>query len=156
MNNLITINGLKNGRIFVSSLEIGAFTDWGSSLERERESELRFLRASKMTSSKSLFDEVAAALQFPYYFGENWDALDECLNDLWWLKSKALILFISQTEDLLDVTDHFTQFLNLLNESISEYSVRNQRLILIMQCKTSRLGDLKTFLDGCLIEYVLI
>ncbi|MBT0993545.1 barstar family protein [Cellulomonas sp. DKR-3] len=32
-----------------------------------------------------LFDEVSAALQFPYYFGENWPAFDECLADMDWL-----------------------------------------------------------------------
>lgn len=43
---------------------------------------VRELRAAKMRSLAGVFDEFAAAFQFPYYFGENKDAFDECLRDL--------------------------------------------------------------------------
>ncbi|WP_067544039.1 barstar family protein [Nocardia crassostreae] len=42
----------------------------------------RELRGRKMRTDAELFDEFAAALQFPYYFGANKDAFDECLRDL--------------------------------------------------------------------------
>ncbi|WP_067562001.1 barstar family protein [Nocardia acidivorans] len=42
----------------------------------------RELRARKMRTVAEVFDEFAAAFQFPYYFGENKDAFDECLRDL--------------------------------------------------------------------------
>jgi hypothetical protein len=42
----------------------------------------RELRGAKMRTCAGVFDEFAAAFQFPYYFGENRDAFDECLRDL--------------------------------------------------------------------------
>ncbi|WP_067698305.1 barstar family protein [Nocardia jejuensis] len=42
----------------------------------------RELRGRKMRTVADLFDEFAAAFQFPYYFGQNKDAFDECLRDL--------------------------------------------------------------------------
>ncbi|AYF75074.1 hypothetical protein D7D52_15735 [Nocardia yunnanensis] len=42
----------------------------------------RELRGRKMRTVAGVFDEFAAAFQFPYYFGENKDAFDECLRDL--------------------------------------------------------------------------
>jgi Barstar (barnase inhibitor) len=62
----------------------------------------RLLRGTKMGTTASLFDEVAAALQFPPYFGENWNALDECLNDLEWLSADAYVVVILGAVHLLD------------------------------------------------------
>jgi len=62
---------------------------------------VRCLRGHKMLSVDRLFDEFAAALQFPYYFGENWPAFRECLTDLSWLPASAYALFIWNTATLL-------------------------------------------------------
>ena len=43
---------------------------------------VRVLRGRNMRSTEGFYNELAAALQFPLYFGKNWDALDECLADL--------------------------------------------------------------------------
>ncbi|MGL4745925.1 MAG: barstar family protein [Dermatophilaceae bacterium] len=42
----------------------------------------RVVRGRKARTLGGLFDEFAAALQFPLYFGENKDAFDECIADL--------------------------------------------------------------------------
>lgn len=50
---------------------------------------IRAIRGRKARTVPALFDEFAAALQFPYYFGENWSAFDECIADLDWLPAQA-------------------------------------------------------------------
>ena len=40
-------------------------------------------------------------MQFPWYFGENWDALAECLTDLDWLPADQYVLAIDQADQLL-------------------------------------------------------
>jgi RNAse (barnase) inhibitor barstar len=62
---------------------------------------IRVLRGQRMQSDEQLFDEFAAALQFPLYFGRNWDAFDECISDLEWLPAKAYVLVISCAGSLL-------------------------------------------------------
>ncbi len=62
----------------------------------------RVLRGRKMRTFAGLCDEVAAALQFPPYFGENADALDECLGDLEWLPADAYVLVILDAVRVLD------------------------------------------------------
>ncbi len=68
---------------------------------RSRGLETRWLRAARMRTADALFNEFAAALQFPPYFGENWDALDECLNELDWLDGDSAALFILDADQLL-------------------------------------------------------
>ena len=43
---------------------------------------VREVRGAKMPTVEAVFDEFAAAFQFPDYFGENKDAFDECMRDL--------------------------------------------------------------------------
>jgi len=55
-----------------------------------------------MRSVDGLFDEFAAALQFPYYFGENWAAFDECLGEIDWLEpTSGLIVLITEAGQVL-------------------------------------------------------
>ena len=65
----------------------------------------RLIRGHKATTTGALFDQFAAALQFPYYFGENWDALNDCLHDLEWLPGKAYVIFIMNSNRLLEGED---------------------------------------------------
>lgn len=68
---------------------------------------VRSVRGRKMRTIGGLFDEMAAALQFPYYFGENWPAFDECLSDMDWLPINAgvVILVYDAVEVLADAAE---------------------------------------------------
>lgn len=59
------------------------------------------LRGNKMRNISALFNEFGAALQFPYYFGENGNAFDECINDLDWLIAPGYVLIIHDADQLL-------------------------------------------------------
>lgn len=52
--------------------------------------DIRRVRGTKSSDEQRFFDELAAALQFPYYFGENWNAVWDCVTDLSWLKGSKL------------------------------------------------------------------
>ena len=53
------------------------------------------VRGKRMKNKERLLDEFASAFQFPDYFGENWDALDDCITDFSWLKEKKYVLVIA-------------------------------------------------------------
>ena len=70
-------------------------TDYSWSIvSRSPRTIVRVLRGAKMGTAFGLFDEISAALQFPYYFGENWAALEECINDLSWLPGDAYVVIV--------------------------------------------------------------
>jgi hypothetical protein len=62
----------------------------------------RVIRGPKARTTPALFDETAAALQFPPYFGENWDALHDCLTDLEWLAADGYVLLFTDAPRLLE------------------------------------------------------
>lgn len=67
---------------------------------------VRILRGRKMRGYSELFDEFAAALQFPWYFGENGNAFNECMTDLAWLPSQRGYAFIiTEPGQVLQDTD---------------------------------------------------
>lgn len=68
-----------------------------------------------MRSIEKLFDEVSASLQFPYYFGENWAAFDECIADLSWLPADDYLICITAAEEtLVDDPEAFQTFIRVM------------------------------------------
>jgi hypothetical protein len=66
------------------------------------------------TTKAALLDATAAALEFPSYFGHNWDALHDCLGDLEWLgPAEGYVLSITGARrlwaDAPDVAGAFTE-----------------------------------------------
>jgi hypothetical protein len=41
-------------------------------------------------------EAIARALQFPQWFGGNWDALEDCLSDLSWRKGEGAVLIFTR------------------------------------------------------------
>ena len=62
---------------------------------------LRVIKGAKCQTTAGLLTECARALNFPDYFGHNWDALEECLTDLEWLPAKGYILLITDAAHVL-------------------------------------------------------
>lgn len=50
------------------------------------------LAGRRLTSKQAMLEAVAAALSFPDYFGFNWDALEECLQDMSWQEDGVALL----------------------------------------------------------------
>jgi len=60
-------------------------------------------------------DAIARALQFPAWFGGNWDALEDCLGDLSWRKPPYRLVFTNFTPGdelgiLIDILVSTAQF----------------------------------------------
>ncbi len=62
----------------------------------------RVVRGRKTRTVGALFDEFAAALQFPPYFGENKDAFNECIADLGALPAgEGYVVAITEPDQVL-------------------------------------------------------
>jgi hypothetical protein len=83
----------------------------------------RVVRGHKATTERAFFDECAAAWQFPYYFGENWDAFEECLADLEWLPGEAYVFCVGQGVHLLEKepSEQQVRLLSMLQDVAREW-----------------------------------
>lgn len=83
----------------------------------------RIFRGAKLSTYNGLLNEISASLQFPDYFGENWDALEECMCDLEWLNEPDgyTMIFtnsdkilqdesLSTFETFVDIFDHAANY----------------------------------------------
>jgi RNAse (barnase) inhibitor barstar len=78
---------------------------------------LKVIKGRHCKTPASLLAECAQALEFPDYFGQNWDALEECLADLEWLPAKGYILLITDAEGVLpDDEEEYETFLEILRD----------------------------------------
>ena len=55
---------------------------------------------SGAAGKEALIERIARALDFPRWFGGNWDALEDCLTDLSWSKADGHVLLIEGAADL--------------------------------------------------------
>lgn len=64
-----------------------------------------------MRTLDGVLDEFCAALQFPWYFGHNRDAFDECIRELDWLGTfDSLTVVIYDGDAILADDAHFREW----------------------------------------------
>jgi hypothetical protein len=91
---------------------------------------LRYVKGKKCRYTQALFNEFSAVFQFPCYFGENWSAFDECINDLEWLPGDSYGLFIDHADQImtsrigyiLNGMDQFRYFFEIMLDTIQEWT----------------------------------
>lgn len=79
---------------------------------------VRRLDARAMTSPQSLFAEFSSRLCFPGYFGRNWDALIDCLDNLHgdWHGNRNVVVVIDNFEELRSA-EHLSLFVSVLAQA---------------------------------------
>lgn len=86
---------------------------------------LRVIHGKKCSTPAALFTEFAKALDFPDYFGHNWDAMEECLADLEWLPAKGYILLLTDAQAVLSADkdeDEYETLLEILSDAGEAWS----------------------------------
>src|SRR5687767_9260567 len=80
---------------------------------------IRRVRGRKSSGLQEFMNEAGAALQFPYYFGENWDAFVECIQELSGIRETRVLVVIEGADAALVSSE---RDFRLLLESLSEAS----------------------------------
>ena len=86
---------------------------------------------ANITRKSTLLVSIATQLQFPDYFGENWDAFDECLRDLSWLPAGQVILDHADLP-LTDDAANVKIYVNILADAARKMSGADPHPLLIV------------------------
>ena len=108
-------------------LVVGSAEDLSNAVravERTGKTAVRVVRGKHATTEVAFFNECAAALQFPLYFGENWDAFRDCVLDLAWLEAPGCALIIADALHLLEKakTEAFSHFVHIVAEAAQHWN----------------------------------
>jgi RNAse (barnase) inhibitor barstar len=57
-----------------------------------------YLDGREIDDKQSFLRSCATAMEFPDYFGKNWDALEECLNDLSWVEADGYVILFDHAD----------------------------------------------------------
>lgn len=107
---------------------------------------LHKLDLSLARSKKDALKSFAKTLKFPTYFGENWDALDECLSDLDWLDAPGWMLIVTGAGKFAAVDEEsLVTILDVLNSAAEYWSEEGKPFwaIVIGEGQTKGLANLK-------------
>ena len=92
--------------------------------EHEKNAFVCYIRGGLCKTSEDFLREVSSAMRFPYYFGWNWNALDECITDLEWLSFSTLFIVIDQFDLMFKdeaPRDEYHEFLIDFLNSVFKY-----------------------------------
>jgi barstar (barnase inhibitor) len=71
-----------------------------------------------------ILEQLARALEFPSWFGGNWDALEDCLTDLSWSKAPGHVLLVEGAADA--VKDDLGVLEDLLASAAAQWAERGR------------------------------
>ena len=82
---------------------------------------LAVVDGNKITNLNEVFKRFSSAFKFPDYFGNNWAAFDECINDLEWLNADSFILILENMDSMLKDEPKFNVLIRILCDTAREW-----------------------------------
>lgn len=98
------------------------------------------IRLEGALDKADLLERVARALEFPPWFGGNWDALEDCLTDLSWTKAGGWVLLIEDAGQL--PPDELGVFSEILGAAAAWWRERGQPFFAVFVAGAPSLPEL--------------
>jgi hypothetical protein len=97
-----------------------------------------------ISSIFELMNAVATVMDFPVYFGHNWNALFDCMTDFNWIKEKSVFLIHAEVPAL--EFDDLTMYIDILMDAVQDWKEGEQHEFFVIfpsSVKTEILNLLK-------------
>ena len=86
-----------------------------------------------ITKKDQLLNHAATAFHFPNHFGQNWDALEECLTDLEWIDGEGYLIYYDHIDGFLAAhPDQFETFVEILRDAVASWKEDGEAMIVVL------------------------
>lgn len=90
-----------------------------------------------VTDKKQFLALCKKQMKLPPHFGENWDALADCLRDFEWLKSKGYVLHLNRGEKFAKAApDDYQTALDVLSEAAVYWKAKGTPFVVFVDGAT--------------------
>jgi hypothetical protein len=98
---------------------------------------------SRVLDKSTFLAAAAAALDFPAYFGHNWDAFEEMVNDLSWTSGAGyLLLYDDVAPFATHAPDEWAVALDILQQAVANWRTQGVPMIVLLRRGSSRVARL--------------
>lgn len=96
------------------------------------------IEGQKLARKEQFLNHAALAMHFPEYFGDNWDAFEDCLTDLSWLEGEGFVLLYDHTDTLAEhAPQHFDTLVEILREAAEFWHGQGKPLLALLRGKNT-------------------
>jgi hypothetical protein len=111
---------------------------------QEHNLQLIYLDGEKITTKTEFLQAAAQALQFPDYFGYNWDAFEDCLTDLDLLTGKGHILLYTQPEKFATANPKdWSTLMSIFRTAVQDWLQSDLSLYILFETTSSLLDEVE-------------
>ena len=87
----------------------------------------------KIMRKEQLMNAAATAMSFPDHFGNNWDALEECLTDLEWVDADGYMIYYDHIDGLLTThPDQFETLVEILRDAVGSWKEDGEPMVVLL------------------------
>lgn len=91
------------------------------------------LDGKNVERKEQLLNHVATVLRFPNHFGQNWDALEECLTDLEWVDGDGYLIYFDHIDGLLSAhPDQFATFVEIVRDAVESWKEDGEAMVVLL------------------------
>ena len=101
------------------------------------------LDGAEIRGKERFLNHAAAVLSFPDYFGNNWDAFEDCLTDMSWHETDGFLIVYDHFEAFAQHSpDQFKMALEILQDSVEFWRERERAFFVLLRGRGEQLPGL--------------
>ena len=91
------------------------------------------IEGKNINRKEQLLNHAATVMHFPAHFGDNWDALEECLTDLEWIDGDGYVIYYDHIDGLLEShPDQFETLVEILRDSVKSWKEDGEAMVVLL------------------------